>query len=136
MTGASVPVLLFGAGVLAGIVGTAGGITSLVSYPALLLAGVLALQANVVNIIAIVACWPGAALASPPELAGRGAWLGRWSLVAVLGGAAGAVLLLSTPPGLFSQVVPFLVAAGSLALLCQPRLRALGAPSSGSSWGP
>jgi uncharacterized protein len=135
MTGASVPVLLFGAGVLAGIVGTAGGITSLVSYPALLLAGVPALQANVVNIIAIVACWPGAALASRPELAGRGAWLGRWSLVAVLGGAAGAVLLLSTPPGLFSQVVPFLVAAGSLALLCQPRLRSLGAPSSGSSWG-
>jgi uncharacterized protein len=33
--------------------------------------------------------------------------------------------LLSTPPGAFGQVVPFLVAAGSLALLLQPRLSAL-----------
>jgi uncharacterized membrane protein YfcA len=72
MTGASVSALLFGAGALAGIVGTAGGITSLVSYPALLLVGVPALQANVVNIIALVACWPGSALTSRPELAGRG----------------------------------------------------------------
>jgi uncharacterized membrane protein YfcA len=131
MTGASVPALLFGAGALAGIVGTAGGITSLVSYPALLLVGVPALQANVVNIIALVACWPGSALTSRPELAGRGPWLMRWSVIAALGGAAGAVLLLSTPPGVFSRVVPFLVAVGSLALLFQPRLRSLAASSGG-----
>ncbi|MGA3354409.1 MAG: hypothetical protein ABSD85_14685 [Acidimicrobiales bacterium] len=31
--------LLVGAGVLAGVVGTAGGITSLISYPALLAVG-------------------------------------------------------------------------------------------------
>jgi uncharacterized membrane protein YfcA len=131
MTGASVPALLFGAGALAGIVGTAGGITSLVSYPALLFVGVPALQANVVNIIALVACWPGSALTSRSELAGRGPWLMRWSVIAALGGAAGAVLLLSTPPGVFSRVVPFLVAVGSLALLFQPRLRSLGASSGG-----
>ena len=67
--------LILAAGVVAGVVGTAGGITSLVSYPALLLAGVPPLAANVVNIVALVACWPGSAAASRPELAGRGAWL-------------------------------------------------------------
>lgn len=113
------------AGVLSGIVGTAGGITSLISYPALLAVGVPALPANVANIVALVACWPGSALASQPELQGQAPWLRRWAWVSAAGGAVGAVLLLSTPPGAFGRVVPFLVAAGSLALLLQPRLSAL-----------
>jgi uncharacterized membrane protein YfcA len=115
---------LVGAGALAGLVGTAGGITSLVSYPALLFVGVTPLQANVANIVALVACWPGSAAASRPELAGRGAWLRRWAVVAALGGTVGSVLLLVTPAGVFGRVVPFLVAAGSLALLLQPRIAA------------
>jgi uncharacterized membrane protein YfcA len=115
---------LVGAGALAGLVGTAGGITSLVSYPALLFVGVTPLQANVANIVALVACWPGSAAASRPELAGRGAWLRRWAAVAALGGTVGSVLLLVTPAGVFGRVVPFLVAIGSLALLLQPRIAA------------
>src|ERR1700690_1903178 len=85
---------LVGAGAVAGLVGTAGGITSLVSYPGLLFAGVAPLQANVANIVALVACWPGSAASSRPELAGWGAWLRRWGIVAALGGAAGSGLLL------------------------------------------
>lgn len=117
--------LIAAAGVVAGIVGTAGGITSLVSYPALLAVGVPALPANVANIVALVACWPGSALASRPELAGKGAWLRRWTWLAAVGGAVGSALLLATPADAFARVVPFLVAAGSLALLLQPRLAAL-----------
>ncbi|MCQ4040777.1 sulfite exporter TauE/SafE family protein [Streptantibioticus rubrisoli] len=124
VTGIGNIVVLAVAGVLAGLVGTAGGITSLVSYPALLAAGLPGLAANVANIVALVACWPGAAVASQPELAGQGAWLRRWVPISALGGAAGSVLLLSTPPGLFARVVPFLVAVGSLTLLAQPRLAA------------
>jgi uncharacterized membrane protein YfcA len=122
---AAAATLIAGAGLAAGVVGTAGGITSLVSYPALLAAGVPALPANVANIVALVACWPGAALASRPELAGKGAWLRRWAWLAAAGGAVGSALLLATPADAFAQVVPFLVAAGSLALLFQPRLSAL-----------
>ena len=118
-------VLLLAAGLIAGIIGTAGGITSLVSYPALLLVGVPALAAGVANNVALVACWPGSALASRPELTGRAPWLGRWTWVAAAGGAAGALLLLSTSTAAFDRVVPFLVASGSLALLLQPRLAAL-----------
>ena len=112
------------AGAVAGLVGTAGGITSLVSYPALLLAGVAPLQANIANLVALVVCWPGSAVASQPELRGRGPWLRRWGAVAAVGGAAGSVLLLVTSQGVFARVVPFLVAAGSLALLGQPWLAA------------
>ena len=123
------------AGAVAGLVGTAGGITSLVSYPALLLAGVAPLQANIANLVALVACWPGSAVASQPELRGRGPWLRRWGAVAALGGAAGSVLLLVTPPGVFTRVVPFLVAAGSLALLGQPWLAARPSWRPDAGWG-
>jgi len=118
------PALIAAAGVLAGIVGTAGGITSLISYPALLAAGVPALAANVANGVSVAACWPGSALASRPELEGRARWLGHWAWVAAAGGVAGAVLLLSTPSHAFGRIVPFLVAAGSLALLAQPWISA------------
>jgi len=124
MISATGTALLAAAGTLAGIVGTAGGITSLVSYPALLAAGVPALPANVANIVGLVACWPGSALASRPELAGRAGWLRRWAWVAAAGGAAGSVILLVTPSRAFGQIVPYLVAAGSLALLLQPALTA------------
>lgn len=112
------------AGAVAGVVGTAGGITSLVSYPALLAVGQPALAANVANLVALVACWPGAALASRGELTGTSRWLARGLPVAAVGGGLGAGLLLSTPPGVFARVVPFLVAAGSVTLLAQPALAA------------
>ena len=110
------------AGVVAGAVGSAGGITSLVSYPALLAVGVPALPANATNLVAGAACWPGAALTSRQEMAGAGSYLRRGLPVAALGAAVGAVLLLVTPAGAFAAIVPYLVAAGSVALLAQPVL--------------
>lgn len=117
--------LLVVAGAVAGIVGTAGGITSLISYPALLAIGLSTLRADATNIVALVACWPGSALASGPELAGRGRWAWRRGLLAAAGGAGGGVLLMSTPAGAFSRIVPFLLCAAAVAVLIQPRLRSL-----------
>lgn len=110
------------AGVFAAVVGTAGGITSLVSYPALLLAGLPAFEANVANLVAFVACWPGAAVASRRELREVGRWLPIGLIAAGAGGAAGTVLLLVTPSTVFEKLVPLLVASGSCLLLAQPRL--------------
>jgi len=117
-------VLLAGAGTLAGILGSAGGTASLVSFPALLAVGIPAFQANVTNAVAFVAMWPGSALGSRPELRGQGPWLRRWGLLAAAGGATGAALLLLTPAGIFERVVPFLIAVAALALLFQPRIAA------------
>lgn len=118
-------IFLIAAGLLAGIVGTAGGITSLISYPALLALGLPPLSANATNLVALNACWPGSAHGSQRELAGWGPWLKHWLPLTAAGGATGAVLLLVTPPGAFAQVVPFLIAAGSAALIAEPWLRAL-----------
>ena len=110
------------AGVAAGILGTAGGITSLIAYPALLAVGIPPLSANVTNSIALLGSGLGSTLGSRPELRGQGATLRRWAPIAVVGAVAGALLLLATPPGVFAWIVPFLVAAAGILLLAQPRI--------------
>jgi uncharacterized protein len=117
-------IFLLVAGALAGLVGTAGGITSLVSYPALILAGVPPWPAAVANLIAGVACGPGSVMVSRPELRGTGSWARRWAPLSAVGAIVGAVLLLATPARVFSGIVPFLVATASVVLLVQPQLSA------------
>jgi uncharacterized protein len=113
---------LVAAGVLAGTAGSAGGITSLISYPALLAVGIPALSANVTQSVAFVMCLPGSALGSRSELRGQGAWIRRWAGLTAVGGLGGVALLLSTPNHIFGRVVPFLLAFASIALLLQPRI--------------
>ena len=97
----------------------------MISYPALLAIGLSPLSANATNLVALNACWPGAAHGSQRELAGWGPWLRRWLPLTALGGATGGVLLLVTPPGAFAHVVPFLIAGGSVALIAEPWMRGL-----------
>ena len=123
---------LVGAGVLAGLVGTAGGITSLVSYPALIATGLSPLHADVANLVAALACWPGSALASRRELSGTWPWLRGALVIAAIGGATGAIALVTTPARTFAVIVPYLVLLGSVMVLIQPavtrRLHPRGVP--------
>lgn len=112
------------AGIVAGTAGSAGAIASLISYPALLAIGLPAVPANIANSVAAVAIGVGSTPASRPELKGSGRQLWKMSVVAAVGAAAGAALLLITPNGIFEWIVPFLIAAGALALLRQPKLSA------------
>ena len=113
-------VFLLGAGVLAGVIGTAGGITSLVAYPALLAAGLGPLAANVTNSVALLGSGFSSTLRAGPDISGHGRTVRTWLPQTVLFSLAGAVLLVLTPGGVFARVVPFLVAAGSLVLLAEP----------------
>src|SRR5689334_135235 len=89
--------LLFLAGVGGGLVGTVAGLASLVSYPALLAAGLGPVAANVTNSVALLGTSAGGVLGGRPELAGQRERLRRLLLPAVLGGTAGGALLLLTP---------------------------------------
>lgn len=100
--------------------GSAGAITSLVSYPALLAAGIPPLPANVTNAVALVGSFTGSAMGSQPELAGQLRWLARWTPLMAAGSVGGVVLLLATPSRLFTRIVPFLLVAAVAALLAQP----------------
>jgi uncharacterized protein len=114
---------LYAAGVLAGVVSVVAGLASLVSYPALLAAGLPPLAANVTNTTALVFVGFGSAAGSRPELAGQRARLWRLGLLNGAGGAIGAALLLLTPASAFEAVVPWLIAGASVVLLLGPWLR-------------
>ena len=116
--------LLFAAGVGAGLSGTMAGLASLFSYPALLAVGLPAVAANVTNSVALTFTSVGAAAGSRPELSGQWPTIRRFATLTALGGAFGAALLLLTPPGAFEKLVPVLVGGAAVVLLFQPRLRA------------
>ena len=111
---------LVAAGVAAGVVGAAGGITSLISYPALLAVGIAPLPANVTNAVALVASLPGSALGSQRELTGQFRWIARWASLCALGALVGVALLLFTPDRVFNVLVPYLLASAAVVLLAQP----------------
>ncbi|CAN5413938.1 sulfite exporter TauE/SafE family protein [soil metagenome] len=115
-------IILVVGGVAAGIIGTAGGITSLVAYPLLLAVGLPPLTANFTGSVAMLGSGIGSTLRARPDLVGHRTTLKRWIPVAVTGSLAGAALLLLTPADLFGRIVPFLVAAGAVLLLIQPRI--------------
>ncbi|GGK49065.1 UPF0721 transmembrane protein [Planomonospora parontospora subsp. parontospora] len=125
---------LAGVGVVAGVVSTVVSLASVISYPALLAFGLSPLSANVTNTVALVFTGLGAAAGSRPELAGQGGRVLRLGWVTALGGAAGAALLLTTPPRAFEAVAPWLIAGASLLLLRPPR--AGGPRERGGSDGP
>jgi uncharacterized membrane protein YfcA len=119
--------LLVLAGVGGGLTGSIAGLASLVSYPALLAAGLPPVAANVTNTVALVLNGVGSVSASGPELRGQGRRLMRLAGGAVLGGAAGAALLLLTPSDAFERIVPWLIGGAAVALLVQRPPRELAA---------
>ncbi|WP_346623380.1 sulfite exporter TauE/SafE family protein [Blastococcus montanus] len=117
--------LLVLAGVGAGLTGSIAGLASLISYPALLATGLSPVTANVTNTAALVLTGVGSVSASRPELTGQGRRLVPLAAAAVLGGAAGALLLLLTPTDAFERIVPWLIGGASVAILVQPPPREL-----------
>jgi uncharacterized membrane protein YfcA len=111
---------LVGVGVLAGVLSTVVSLASLVSYPALLAIGLPPLAANVTNTVALAFVGVGSVAGSRVELAGQASRLRRLGVLTLAGGAAGAALLLLTPPRTFEYVAPGLIGGASLLLLGQP----------------
>lgn len=111
------------AGVGAGLTGSMAGLASLVSYPALLATGLPPLAANVTNTTALTGNAVGTTLGSLPELAGQWRRVRTLMLLCTAGGSVGAALLLLTDEAVFEEVVPWLVALGSVLLLARDRLR-------------
>jgi len=124
--------ILIGGGVLAGIAGAGAGIASLVSYPVLLATGLSPLVANVTNSVALTFTTAGAMAGSRPELRGQGDRVRGCALLAVVGGAVGAVLLLTTPEEIFGYLVPWLIGLAAMALLLRPWLQRLHADQLGA----
>lgn len=115
-------VLIAVAGFLAGGVNAVAGGGSLISFPALVAAGLPTLAANVTNTTAVWPGYLGSAAAYRSELRDQGPRLKALAVTSVAGAAVGAAILLVAPDAVFDAVVPFLVLAGSVLLALQPRI--------------
>jgi uncharacterized membrane protein YfcA len=116
--------LLIAAGVafIAGGINSIAGGGSLLLFPTLVALGMGTVAANVTN---SVSQWPGylgGVAGFRDEYVGQRSRIIRFGVVAVLGGTAGSVLLLTTPSEAFDVVVPVLVLLASTLLAFQPLL--------------
>ncbi|MCW2621466.1 MAG: hypothetical protein JWL64_1068 [Frankiales bacterium] len=130
--------LLVGAGWVAGVVNTIAGAGSLLTFPALLGAGLSPLAANVSNCLGVIPGSVSGAWGMREQLHGHRAELVRLGSYAAVGSSVGAVLLLTLPSSAFDKVVPVLVALAGLLVLCQPLIvrwtrRPEGSPASRST---
>ena len=117
------PVLLLGAGLLAGAMNALAGGGSFVTLPALIATGVPSVSANASSTVAL---YPGGAASAWVYRGGIGAVcgvpLGPTMATTLAGGALGALLLLWTPSSAFDRVLPWLLLAATIVLAFGPRL--------------
>lgn len=118
--------LLIAAGFIAGAMNSAAGGGSFVTFPALVFTGVPSVPANATSTVAL---FPGAI---------AGSWAYRKDFhdiegvsvkallpISIVGGFAGAMLLLFTPSRTFDVIVPWLLLVGTLAFAFGPKAAVL-----------
>jgi uncharacterized protein len=114
-------VVLFVAAMIAGAVNSIAGGGTLLTFPAL--TWVLGPTfANVANATSTVALWPGqlsSLFAYRKEIGRSRTAILALGLPSLIGGGAGAILLLHTPSTLFSHLVPYLILLATLLFMAQ-----------------
>ncbi|MEV8526866.1 MULTISPECIES: sulfite exporter TauE/SafE family protein [unclassified Streptomyces] len=115
---------VFAAGIGAGTINTIVGSGTLLTFPVLLATGLPPVTANVSNALGLVPGSISGAIGYRHELRGQTRRVLRLGATALLGGLAGAVLLLALPSKAFDAIVPVLVGAALVLVLFQPRISA------------
>lgn len=108
-------IALFFAAMLGGALNSVAGGGSFISFPALIFTGVPAINANATNTVAL---WPGS-VASTGAYRKELAALDRLvllvlSVISLVGGILGALLLLHTPQATFVRLIPYLLLIATL----------------------
>jgi len=102
--------LIFLAGIWAGVQNSLAGGGSFVTLPALIVSGMTPLAANITSTVALFPGQLTAGYAGRKLVSGAGSLSFRALFVlSVLGGALGGLLLLNTSPAVFGRLVPWLV---------------------------
>ena len=113
---------ILAAGAAAGFINAIVGSGTLISFPTLLGLGFAEKAANIANGTGLVAGSLSAVAAQRPELVGQQRRLFALGPASLLGGATGAVLLLTLPTSVFKRVVPFLILFGVALVAAGPRV--------------
>lgn len=116
--------LLFVSGIAGGVINALAGGATLLTFPAMLAAGLPPVTANASNAVAIVPGHLLAVLADRRKVLPLDGKLGASVVVCLIGGAVGALLLLALPERLFVLPVPALIGIATLLFLFSPRIAA------------
>ncbi|MEV7591182.1 sulfite exporter TauE/SafE family protein [Streptomyces sp. NPDC090085] len=115
---------VFAAGVGAGTINTIVGSGTLITFPVLLATGLPPVTANVSNTLGLVPGSISGAIGYRRELKGQRSRILRLGSVSLVGGLAGAALLLALPSDSFDTIVPVLIGLALVLVVLQPRLAA------------
>ena len=121
MTALEVVAILL-AGVAAGTINTVVGSGTLITFPTLLALGVPPVTANVSNTVGLVPGTLSGTIGYRRELAGQRGRVLRLGSASLVGGVAGAVLLLVLPSAAFDAIVPALIAVGVVLVVLGPAI--------------
>jgi len=109
----------FGAGIINALAG--GG--TLISFPTLIAIGIPEVSANITNTVALCPGYLGGAIAQKEDLKGQKQRLRFLLPVGILGGIAGAILLIFITAQVFRVLVPFLIIFVSILLAVQESVK-------------
>jgi uncharacterized protein len=114
--------LLIGASAIAGAMNSVAGGGTMLTFPALLAVGQLSTVANATSTVAL---WPGQ-LSSlwgfRDEIKHNARSILPLAFIGLVGGIAGALLLVNTPASVFDRIVPFLILLATFLFMAQEPL--------------
>ena len=113
---------IFAAGIAAGAINAVVGSGTLITFPVLIALGYQPLIANVSNNIGLVPGAVAGVFGYRRELQGQRSRAIRLGIFSVVGGIAGATLLLVLPASAFDAIVPALIAVALVLVVAQPRI--------------
>jgi uncharacterized membrane protein YfcA len=116
---------VFTAGVGAGAINSVVGSGTLITFPVLLATGLSPVTATVSNALGLIPGSISGAIGYRKELRGQGRRVLKLGAGALLGGLAGATLLLTLPADAFETIVPVLVGLALLLVAFQPQIGSL-----------
>jgi len=105
---------LMAAGFVAGVMNAIAGGGTLVTFPALVFAGLPSVVANATSTVALLPAALSSAASYRRKVRSAFRWLALFAPVSLLGGLAGGILLVQTPSKVFDWLVPFLILFATL----------------------
>ncbi len=110
------------AGMAAGTINTVVGSGTLITFPTLLALGLPPVTANTTNTVGLFPGSISGAIGYRAELSGQRPRLLRLGSASLVGGVAGALLLLTLPKSAFDAIVPVLILLGCVLVILGPRI--------------
>ncbi len=110
-------VFLFIAGLLGGVINSIAGGGSFITFPALMFVGIPPIIASATNTFASCAGYMSGSYAFRKDIANHKEQLTQIIIVSLIGGIAGAWLLLVTPETVFREAIPWLLMFATLLFL-------------------